>query len=70
MQLAQPNWCAAPPGANANEFYPGSAVQAFDREVWTLDLPALIRAKRAAGRTKDLKVLPELEGLLEAGEQD
>jgi hypothetical protein len=45
-------------------------VQAFDREVWTLDLPALIRAKRAAGRTKDLKVLPELEGLLEAGEQD
>jgi hypothetical protein len=45
-------------------------VQAFDREVWTLDLPALIRAKRAAGRAKDLQVLPELEGLLEAGEQD
>jgi hypothetical protein len=43
-------------------------VQAFDREVWTLDLPALIRAKRAAGRAKDLQLLPELEGLLEAGE--
>jgi hypothetical protein len=45
-------------------------VQAFDREVWTLDLPALIRAKRAAGRAKDLQVLPELEGLLEAGEPE
>jgi len=27
---------------------------AFGREVWTLDLPSLIRAKRAAGRPKDL----------------
>jgi hypothetical protein len=25
---------------------------AFDREVWTLDLPSLVRAKRAAGRPK------------------
>jgi hypothetical protein len=33
-------------------------------------LPALIRAKRAAGRPKDLQVLPELEGLLEAEEPD
>jgi hypothetical protein len=40
---------------------------AFDREVWTLDLRSLIRAKRAAGRPKDLLVLPELESLLEAG---
>jgi hypothetical protein len=39
---------------------------AFDREVWTLDLPGLIRAKRAAGRPKDLLVLPELESLLDA----
>jgi hypothetical protein len=45
-------------------------VQAFDREIWTLDLPALIRTKRAAGRAKDLQVLPELEGLLEAGEPE
>jgi hypothetical protein len=45
-------------------------LQAFDREVWTLNLPALIRAKRAAGRAKDLQVLPELEGLLEAGEPE
>ena len=41
---------------------------AFDRSVWTLDLPSLIRAKRAAGREKDLRTLPELESLLEAEE--
>lgn len=45
-------------------------VQAFDRNVWTLDLPSLIRAKRAAGREKDLRILPELEGLLEAEEPE
>jgi hypothetical protein len=45
-------------------------VQAFDREVWTLDLPSLIRAKRASGREKDLRILPELEGLLEAEESE
>ena len=39
---------------------------AFGRDVWTLDLPSLIRAKRAAGRPKDLLVLPELESLLDA----
>lgn len=39
---------------------------AFGREVWTLDLPSLIRSKRAAGRPKDLLVLPELESLLDA----
>ncbi len=44
-------------------------VPAFDREVWTLDLPALIQSKRAAGRKKDLQLLPELEGLLEATEE-
>ena len=41
-------------------------MSAFEREVRTLDLPALIKAKRAAGRPKDLLLLPELEGLLEA----
>src|SRR5579863_9460506 len=41
-------------------------IPAFGREVWTLDLPSLIRAKRAAGRPKDLLVLPELESLLDA----
>lgn len=41
-------------------------VRAFDRDVWTLNLPALIQSKRAAGREKDRALLPELEGLLEA----
>ena len=45
-------------------------VEAFDRLVRALDLPALIRAKKAAGRTKDLLILPELEGLMEAGQDE
>jgi hypothetical protein len=43
-------------------------VEAFDRTISILDLPSLIQAKRAAGRPKDLAVLPELESLLEASE--
>jgi len=42
--------------------------EAFGRKVRTLDLKSLIKAKRAAGRDKDLMVLPELESLLEAEE--
>jgi len=38
------------------------------RNFAVLDLPGLIQAKRAAGRQKDLAALPEIEGLLEAGE--
>jgi hypothetical protein len=44
-------------------------VEVFGREIATLSLPALIRAKRAAGRPKYLAAIPELEGLLEAGDQ-
>jgi hypothetical protein len=40
-------------------------VEAFERRVSTLDLGSLIKA---AGREKDLRVLPELESLLEAEE--
>lgn len=43
-------------------------VDAFGRQVRTLDLKSLIRAKRAAGREKDLAALPELESLLESEE--
>jgi hypothetical protein len=43
-------------------------VEAFERQFATLDLPGLIRAKRATGREKDLTALAELESLLEAGE--
>lgn len=43
----------------------------FDLECRVLTLDALIESKRAAGRTKDLLVLPELEALRElAGEHD
>ncbi len=42
------------------------AVEAFGRRVQTLALTGLIQAKRAAGRDKDLRDLPELESLLEA----
>jgi len=44
--------------------------EAFGRHILALDLPALIRAKKAAGRPKDLLILPELESLLEAAEND
>jgi hypothetical protein len=36
----------------------------FGREVAVLDLAALVRAKRAAGRPKDLEAVAELEALL------
>ena len=39
-------------------------VDAFDRKIAILDLSSLIKAKRAAGREKDLAALPELESLL------
>ncbi|HEV7642981.1 MAG TPA: hypothetical protein VGO50_03485 [Pyrinomonadaceae bacterium] len=40
-------------------------IKMFEQPVRILSLEALIKAKRAAGRTKDLLVLPELEALLE-----
>ncbi len=43
-------------------------LDAFGRRISTLSLPALIQAKRAAGREKDLRALPELESLLDAGD--
>ncbi|SRR5579871_53765 len=44
-------------------------VELYGRKVRTLSLRSLIAAKRAAGRDKDLRVLPELESLLEAQEE-
>lgn len=43
-----------------------SLTRLYDCEVRVLNLEGLIKAKRAAGRTKDLLVLPELEALREA----
>jgi hypothetical protein len=37
----------------------------FGREYRVISLDALIRAKKAAGKTKDLNALPELEALRE-----
>ena len=45
-------------------------VEAYGRGIATLDLGGLIEAKRAAGREKDLRALPELEDLLEAEEPE
>ena len=39
-------------------------LEAFDVRFRVLDLPALIDAKRAAGRPRDIDQLPELEALL------
>jgi len=45
------------------------AVELFGRPYAVLTLDALIASKRAAGRPKDLQVLPELEALREATEE-
>jgi hypothetical protein len=41
-----------------------AAIESFGIRFRVLDLPALIDAKRAAGRPKDIDQLPELEALL------
>ncbi len=53
-------------GGKYEDLLPHSSIEhAFDRDIRILDLPALIRAKRAAGRPKDLEVIAELEALRE-----
>jgi hypothetical protein len=44
-------------------------VELFGKEYAVLTLDALIASKRAAGRPKDLQLLPELEALREATEE-
>jgi hypothetical protein len=39
-------------------------LRVFERDLAVLDLPTLIRSKRAAGRPKDLEAIAELEALL------
>jgi len=52
-------------GGTYDEVLPSTVeLLVFDRRVAVLGLPALIRAKRAAGRPKDLEALAELEALL------
>lgn len=53
-------------GGRYEDLLPHSlTVAAFGREVQLLELPWLIRVKRAAGRPKDLEVIAELEALEE-----
>lgn len=53
-------------GGGYAELLPHSLeVTVFGRTIHLLDLPCLIRVKRAAGRPKDLEVIAELEALQE-----
>jgi hypothetical protein len=53
-------------GGTYDDLLPHSSkVRAFGRDLMLLDLPWLIRVKRAAGRPKDLEVVAELEALEE-----
>ena len=53
-------------GGTYEELLPHTVeITAFGILCRCLDFPALIRAKRAAGRTKDLNVVAELETLIE-----
>ena len=53
-------------GGTYEDLLPHSSThRAFGREIRILDLPWLIRVKRAAGRPKDLETIAELEALLE-----
>lgn len=45
-------------------------VNAFDRQLSTLDLPSLLDSKRAAGRLKDQLDIAELESVREAASAD
>ena len=53
-------------GAYAEVLAASVQVALFGRSLTVLSLEALIRAKQAAGRPKDLFSLPELKALLEA----
>jgi hypothetical protein len=55
-------------GAYADALQHSVTAEAFGRVIRTLDLPSLIRAKKASGRPKDLFLLPELESILGTNE--
>ncbi len=45
-------------------------IEVFGPQLLVLDLPALIASKRAAGRPKDLLILPEIEATLRLRKQE
>ena len=55
-------------GGNYEDLFPHTVeITVFGCTIRCLDLPTLIRVKRAAGRPKDLEAVAELEALLEEG---
>ena len=57
-----------PGGGTYQDLLPGAIeLQVFQARCLCLSLPQLIRAKRAAGRPKDLEALAELEAIEEEG---
>jgi hypothetical protein len=57
-------------GGRYEDLLPHStAVRVFGHDIRILDLPWLVRVKRAAGRPKDLEAIAELEALQEEIEQ-
>lgn len=59
-----------PPFGDFEKLKPhADAMSLGGRFVLVLSLPALIRSKRAAGRPKDMLVVPELEALLEMSKE-
>jgi hypothetical protein len=59
----------APFGLYAEVAKQSEAIELFGRPVDVICLEALIQGKRAAGRTKDRLIVPELETLLELRRQ-
>lgn len=57
-------------GSYSDAFAASVAVPLYGVECRILTLDSLIASKRAAGRTKDLLVLPELEALREIAEEN
>lgn len=56
-------------GGGYDDLLPHSIeIELFGRRCRCLDLPTLIRTKRAAGRPRDLEAIAELEALQERGE--
>lgn len=65
-QLADVDLLGEIPGGGTYEQLEPQTVtlSVYGRDLRVLDLPALIRVKRAAGRPKDLEAIAELEALL------
>jgi hypothetical protein len=57
-------------GTNEEVKAQSKIAEAFGRRIAVLDIRGLIQARRAAGREKDLAIIPELESLMEVEERE